>query len=77
MNTENSGVNIGGLGATGSGEQEVKANIFTDSTWPGLQNMESSVIASQNMPDLEQQRYSAQQTQQQLNSVGQIQAAAG
>ena len=36
MNTENSGVNIGGLGANGSGEQEINANIFTDSTWPGL-----------------------------------------
>ena len=77
MNTENSGVNIGGLGANGSGEQEVKANIFTDSTWPGLQNIESNVVASQNIPDLEQQRYSGQQMQQQMNSVGQIQSAAG
>ena len=77
MNTENSGVNIGGLGATGSGEHEVKANIFTDSTWPGLQNIESNVVASQNIPDLEQQRYSGQRMQQQMNSVGQIQSAAG
>ena len=35
-------VNCGGLGATGSRE-EVIANVFTNSTWPGLRNVDSNV----------------------------------
>ena len=36
LNTGDSRVNIGGLGANGSREQDINGNIFTNSTWPGF-----------------------------------------
>ena len=68
MNTENSRANIGGLGATGSREHVVNANIFTNSTWPGFQNADLNVV-SQNITGVDRAQ---DQVQQQMDSVGQI-----
>ena len=42
LNPDSSRIQYGGLGATGSREEIVK-NVFTNSTWPGLKNVDSNI----------------------------------
>ena len=41
LNPDSSRVHYGGLGANGDREGTI-ANVFTDSTWPGLKNVDSA-----------------------------------
>ena len=71
-------VQCGGLGATGSREEAI-ANVFTNSTWPGLQNIDSNVsdierpdMSSPNMLEPNTNMDSGPIARRPFNSVEQI-----